>query len=321
MVDASGPQRVVVIGSGLIGKSWAIMFARAGFTCDLYDVNADLVDPAVHAVRAALESVDAPSRIRPAKGKCTLCDLARVVRGAVHIQECVPEDLALKQAVFTSIGLALHQHADDVPPELVVASSTSNLPMSAISSAMLATYQPACVVCHPINPPTAIPLVEIVPGGETAPSTVERARARMSAIGQRPVVLRNECDGFILNRLQYALLAEAIRLVQSGVASPEDVDVAVTHGLARRWSFIGPFQTIDMNAPGGVADYFARYGASIRGIIAQQDNAVAWAPETLQAIDDAMRRVNGPVDRLPERCKWRDLRLALLDKHLSSSPQ
>ena len=107
---------------------------------------------------------------------------------------------------------------------------------------------------HPINPPTTIPLVEVVSAPWTEKRVVDLAVERYRSIGMEPVRLNKEVDGFIINRLQYAILASALQLVQDGVADPEDVDRAMTHGLACRWSFMGPLQTIDLNAPSGVSD-------------------------------------------------------------------
>jgi len=107
---------------------------------------------------------------------------------------------------------------------------------------------------HPINPPTTIPLVEIIGAPWTDKDFVDLAIERYRSIGMEPIRLKKEVDGFVVNRLQYAILSAALQLVQDGVAEPEDVDRAVTHGLACRWSFMGPFQTIDLNAPKGIID-------------------------------------------------------------------
>jgi len=107
---------------------------------------------------------------------------------------------------------------------------------------------------HPINPPTTIPLVEIVGAPWTDKDFVDLAIERYRSFGMEPIRLKKEADGFVVNRLQYAILSSALQLVQDGVAEPEDVDRAITHGLACRWSFMGPFQTIDLNAPKGIID-------------------------------------------------------------------
>src|SRR5258707_11360776 len=116
-----------------------------------------------------------------------------------------------------------------------------------------------CLVGHPVNPPHLIPLVELCGAPWTAPDAVDRARKIYREIGQMPVTVNREINGFILNRLQGALLAEAFRLVGEGFVSAEDLDHTVKDGLGLRWSFLGPFETIELNAPGGIPDYCARY--------------------------------------------------------------
>ena len=120
---------------------------------------------------------------------------------------------------------------------------------------------------HPINPPYLIPAAEIVPAPWTRPDS-SSARARfLAAAGHAPIVMKRELDGFIMNRLQGALLEEAFRLVADGYASVEDVDIGIREGLALRWSFMGPFETIDLNAPGGVRDYVERYQSHLRELL------------------------------------------------------
>ena len=110
-------------------------------------------------------------------------------------------------------------------------------------------------MAHPVNPPYLAPIVELVPAPWTASETVAGVRALMEQVGQAPVEMKREAEGFILNRLQGVLLMEAWRMVEDGLATVEDIDRTVSHGLGLRWSFMGPFETIDLNAPGGVADY------------------------------------------------------------------
>ena len=143
-------------------------------------------------------------------------------------------------------------------PSLWVASSSSGIPASAFTEGL--EIGPRCLIAHPINPPYVIPLVEIVPAPWTEEETVTRCWSLMEAAGMEPVRLTREIDGFIANRLQAALLWEAFRLLEGGYATAKDIDTTISAGLGRRWSFIGPFETIDLNAPGGLADFCARLG-------------------------------------------------------------
>ena len=138
-------------------------------------------------------------------------------------------------------------------------------------------------MAHPVNPPHLIPVVELCGAPWTSASTIERAREVMHAVGQVPVTVACEIEGFVLNRLQGALLSEAMRLVGDGVVSPADLDATVAAGLGLRWSFMGPFATIELNAPGGVADYAARYAAFYRTLAADP------APPTVWDADNAAR--------------------------------
>lgn len=316
---------VAIVGSGIVGQAWASLFSRANYAVRMYDVDSAFAGRAIEIVRTEKlplmaqygllkESVDiVASRITVAT------TLEAAIDGVVYIQENVPELLDLKQLVFGSINKALlalgKSMSDDITTLPVIASSSSALPMSKIAEGL--EFAPLCLVAHPVNPPSAIPLVELVPSPTTLPEIAVRARAIQTEIGQAPISLKKETPGFVLNRLQYALLAEAVRLVEDGVCTPEDVDTAVSEGLGRRWAFMGPFQTIDLNAPNGVLDYCERYTNGILSIVKEQDNSRDWTPETIAEIDASMRVVNGDVSNLPNQAKWRDDRLLKLTQHFN----
>lgn len=300
-----------------MGRSWAALFARAGLEVRLYDVletqlAAALEDVARDKVATLArfgllwrgESAEqVVARVR------TVRSLEDALRDAVYAQDCVPEDAALKQRVFAE----LDRVAAALPNARVVfGSSTSNIPASAFTANL--ACRDRCLVAHPVNPPLAVPVVELVRSPFTSDATAAFARALMSEIGMAPIVLKREVDGFVVNRLQYALLSEAFRLVEDGVCEPQDVDAAVSEGLGLRWSFMGPFQTIDLNAPGGVEDYCTRYAASIHRVARSQDNTREWAPETVRRVDAAMR-AQVPRERLAERLAWRNQRLLALALH------
>jgi len=159
-----------------------------------------------------------------------------------------------------------------------------------------------------------IPAAEIVPAPWTSPAVVERARAFLVAAGQAPIVMKQELDGFVMNRLQGALLEEAFRLVADGYATSEDIDIGLREGLALRWSFMGPFETIDLNAPAGVRDYVERYQGIYANLFGQMQRRVDWGGPVLDEIEDA-RRVKTPADGLADRQRWRDRRLMALAAH------
>ena len=172
----------------------------------------------------------------------------------------------------------------------------------------------------PINPPYLIPAVEVIPAPWTDAQVTERTASLLRAAGHAPIVLKREIDGFVVNRLQGALLEEAFRLVAEGFASPDDVDVALREGLALRWSFIGPFETIDLNAPGGVRDYAERYQRIYARIFPSTKWRADWSGPAMDVIE-AERRERLPAARLDERAAWRDRRLMALAAHKRRADQ
>jgi len=153
-----------------------------------------------------------------------------------------------------------------------------------------------------------------VPAPWTSAETVERTRQFLLAAGHAPLVMKKELDGFIMNRMQGALLEEAFRLVADGYASVEDIDIGIRDGLALRWSFMGPFETIDLNAPGGVRDYAERYQGIYENLFPQMQRRVDWTGKVMDVVEPE-RRKRIPADRLPERQMWRDKRLMALAAH------
>jgi 3-hydroxyacyl-CoA dehydrogenase len=227
------------------------------------------------------------------------------VKNALHIQENVSENVDVKRAVFAALDAASL-------PDAVLASSTSALLPSSFTEGLAGRAR--CLVAHPINPPSLIPAVEIVPAPWTDAAAMDRCAATMAGIGQKPIRMAREIDGFIMNRLQGALLQEAMRLVADGIATPEDIDTGIRDGLAPRWSLCGPFEAIDLNAPGGVRDYVARYGPMYRIIGAGQTTLPDWEGATLDRIE-AARRAALPLADLPKAQTRRDRRLMALMAH------
>ena len=194
---------------------------------------------------------------------------------------------------------------------MVRASSTSGIPASEFTGNLAGRGR--CLVAHPVNPPYLVPLVELVGAPWTDPAVIARTRALMDRVGQVPVVALKETKGFVLNRLQAALVAEAFRMVRDGVMSPEDVDACVKDGLGLRWAFMGPFETIDLNAPGGVADYADRFGPLMGGITEEQ-TPYDYDAATVGQVTEA-RRAALPLDGIQDRSAWRDRRLMALVSH------
>lgn len=169
-------------------------------------------------------------------------------------------------------------------------------------------------MAHPVNPPYLVPVVELCGAPWTAPEVIERCRTLMQTVGQKPVHVRRELEGFVLNRLQGALLREAFRLDEQGVVDVDGLDTTIRDGLGLRWSFMGPFETIDLNAPAGVADYCARYGELYRSIATEQVSTSPWSPELIARIEGERRQAL-PANELGARRQWRDRRLMALAAH------
>ena len=196
-------------------------------------------------------------------------------------------------------------------PEAIIGSSTSGLPASSFTADI--TGRERCLVAHPINPPHLIPLVEIIPAPWTKPDVVERTSALMKQIGQVPIRLKREIAGFVVNRLQGAMLGEAFRLVEDGICSATDIDAAVSEGLGLRWFFMGPFETIDLNAQAASP---ITAGSLVRCTMTWPRNKPirgAWG-EALVAKVEAQRREKTAADQLDARKAWRDRCLAALVK-------
>jgi 3-hydroxyacyl-CoA dehydrogenase len=238
-------------------------------------------------------------------------DLADAVARADFVQENLPETAEAKAAIFRELDRL-------APKNIVLASSTSAIVASRFTEALPGRAR--CLVAHPVNPPHLVPLVELVGAPWTAADTISRAREIFEQIGQVPIVVRREIDGFILNRLQGALVAEAFRLVGEGYVSPQDLDKTVKDGLGLRWSFLGPFETIELNAPGGIADYCARYAGFYRRLQAAPAGPDVFGPENIERVL-AQWGEQAKSERLEARSRWRDQRLAALIAHKRAQPK
>jgi len=303
-----------VIGAGLIGRAWSIVFARAGFNVTIWDQfplqttqALTFIADRLPELRSAGLLADEPetvlARIRPMQS------LWETVREAEYIQENGPERVDVKTSVFAELERASK-------PDAIIASSSSGIPASAFTEHLKTRKR--CLIAHPVNPPYLVPLVEICPAPWTDPAVIERTRDIMVKAGQVPATVKKEIDGFALNRLQGALLAEAFRLLADDVITPADLDALVKHGLGLRWSFMGPLETIDLNAPGGLADYCNRYG-SLYATMQQQMRPLVWDAALVNRLH-AARRAELPVNMQPVRQEWRDRRLMALLAHKATQP-
>jgi L-gulonate 3-dehydrogenase len=270
---AGRERSVAIVGCGLIGRAWAAIFARAGWNVRLSDPDVPTLKAAPRLIRDELHALARHGLAEDPDGALAHVSVAdnleEAVRDAEFVQENGPERVEDKRVIFAQLDTM-------APKDALLVSSTSAITASRFTQALPGRAR--CLVGHPVNPPHLVPLVELCGAPWTSPEAIERARNIYREIGQVPVTINREINGFVLNRLQGALLAEAFRLVGEGYISAEDLDHAVKDGLGLRWSFLGPFETIELNAPGGIPDYCARYTGFYRELA-----SAAAGPEVYQS--------------------------------------
>ena len=303
--------KIAVIGSGLIGRAWSISFARAGFNVDMTDKSPTALETSLGILKGGIkdlannnllhdQSVDEVfGRITPQK------NIEAALEGATYIQENTAEVLEIKKEVYAELDVKAE-------PAAVIGSSTSGPVASLFTEDLKSRHR--CLVAHPINPPYLVPAVELCPSPWTDAPSMDKARDIMERAGHKAITINKEIDAFVVNRLQVALLHEAFRLVDGGYASCADIDCAIKDGLALRWSFMGPFETIDLNAPGGIRDYCTRFGDLFERVGRSQTNIANFRGELLNEMERQRRRKLNPDD-IRERTAWRDRRLMALAVH------
>lgn len=311
--SAMGENGVAIVGAGLVGLGWAIVFARAGLEVRLHDSNSDLLAQAPARLTQSLTDLadagmltEAPAEVAARCGWFE--NLGDAVQNVDYIQESVLEKVDVKAALYTLLdGL--------IGSDTIIGSSSSGIPSSAFTKGL--TIAPRCLIAHPVNPPYLAPIVELVPADWTIPEAVAAVDRLMRRVGQHPIRVTREIEGFVLNRLQGALLREAWALYEDGLCSLEDIDATVSKGLGLRWSFMGPFETIDLNAPGGIRDYAERLGGLYLNIARDRTDPQPWSEDLIARVEHE-RRQTLPAVALADRAIWRDQRLMGLAAHKAS---
>ena len=296
-------RNVTCVGSGLIGQGWATLFAAAGFGVIMQDISDDKLERSIEQVRVNLIHLEENGRLQietaadAHKLIRTTLSLAEAVKDADFILESVPDNYAAKKPVFKEMDAL-------APPDTILASSSSGLLMSEIQTAVKRPER--CILVHPFLPVHLLPLVEVVGGEQTVPQAVEITCRLMEKIGKAPVRLKKEVSGYIVNRLQAAILREAMDLVASGVASAQEVDQAFCTGMGMRDPFIGPLLRAHL-AGNGIESFVEHYAESYR---LRWESMATWNTISSQVRDSLVNSVNEmPVVRnnsLEEIKSWRD---------------
>jgi 3-hydroxypropionate dehydrogenase (NADP+) len=295
--------RVACVGAGLIGQDWATLFSSKGFEVVLQDVSDAILKKSLGNVRSNLIFLEAHSLLEKGGAEAALgrIKMATLIDEAVshadYVQESVLDNYDSKKKIFTEMDATAPDHA-------ILASSSSGLLMTEIQK--VTTRPGRCVLVHPILPVYLIPLVEIAGGEQTSHETMIAAHDFMKKLGKVPISLKREVSGYIVNRLQAALLREAVDLVDKGVASAEDVDKAFCMGIGLRDPVIGPFLRIHL-AGGGIERFIENFSQSYRHRWETMETWTSIPPSAAEKIVRSVREM-GIVRKktLGEIKNWRD---------------
>jgi 3-hydroxypropionate dehydrogenase (NADP+) len=308
-------RRIACVGAGLIGHSWATLFAWKGYEVFLQDISEAALQSALSNIKKNFEflvqkgilddriCLEAFDRIRITRS------LEEAVKDSDYVQESIFEEYGAKRKVFRLMDAM-------APPDTILASSTSTLRISKIQKAVKRPEK--CITVHPWNPPHLMPLVEIVPGRATSQQTVEEARSLMEKLGKIVVLQKKEIPGTIGNRLAAALWREAIDLVDKGVASLEDIDKAVSAGPGLRWAILGPHISYHLaGGKGGIEYYLRHLGPAMEDRWKSLAKWTSIPPSAREKLVEGIKAY-GPLKERPaeEMARWRDEKLIELLKIL-----
>ncbi len=250
--------RIAIIGAGTIGASWATLFLARGFSVAVYDPVPDAHDKILAFVESAwpsLTELGVATGPLPKDRLSFSSSAAEAATDADFVQESGPENTALKGPLLAEIDGVL-------APGKVIASSTSGLTLDALREGL--AHPGRVLIGHPFNPPHLIPLVEVVADDKTSAEALQWTMEFYRSIGKAPIHLTRSVPGHVANRLQAAIWREAINLINEGVASVEDVDLAVSTGPGIRWALLGPTATFHLGGgPGGIAEFLDKLGGAV----------------------------------------------------------
>jgi 3-hydroxypropionate dehydrogenase (NADP+) len=311
--STSLPKKVACVGAGIIGSSWALLFAMKGVGVVVYDTDRASLERSKTNVKEMLSSLVGNGVLTARSAALVMSRISPTsdlggISNSDYVQESVTENLAVKIK-------ALREIEREVSETAIIASSTSGLSISALQRGLL--HPERSLVVHPFNPPHLIPLVELVPSEKTSERTVAAARRFMKALGREPILVKKQLPGLAANRIQAAIFREVLNLLDDGVVGMEDLEKVFTAGLGIRLAVMGQFTTFSLAAgEGGLGTYFERYGPHSSSILKTMKT---WSepPRSAKA-----RAVSGERE-LPvlsmgheEALRWRDAKLIKLTRSL-----
>ncbi|MBW1672981.1 MAG: 3-hydroxyacyl-CoA dehydrogenase family protein [Deltaproteobacteria bacterium] len=308
--------KVACVGAGLVGQGWATIFLSRGLEVIMQDISQEILNESMKHIRMNLKFLETHGLVQKGNVEAgrnsikTTTDITDACGHADYVQESVPDTYEIKKRVFSEMDAA-------APAHVILASSASGLLMTDIQE--VTTRPERCVLVHPILPVHLIPTVEIAGGEKTSRTTVQEAREFMERIGKSPVVLRREVPGYIINRLQAALLREAIDLVDKGIASPEEVDKAFCRGTGLRDPVVGPFLRMHI-AGNGIEDFIENFAQSYRYRWETMETWTSIPPSAIEAVVKGTRGMEIVCEKsLDEMRAWRDEMLANILKLMDSN--
>jgi 3-hydroxyacyl-CoA dehydrogenase len=292
---------IAIAGSGIIGSSWAIVYARSGLNVAVYDRNSENRSGLMAKISKALDQSSALF----AAGETTADVLARItvhdsleaaLAGADFVHECIEEKLESKKTIFAEFDRL-------TGPGTILATTTSSFPVSQFANDLACRER--CIVVHPATPPHLLPVTEICPAPFTSPAVFDATFRFMKRCGQTPIHIRKEIPSFVLNRMQAALLVEMFRCLNEGLVSPADVDKIISQGFGLRWAFLGPFEGVDLNSAGGIRQYLENFGFLFNNMANELGFEDVVTPQSIALLED-YTRAKIPLDSLGEKVAWRD---------------
>ncbi|XP_060552724.1 lambda-crystallin homolog isoform X1 [Ruditapes philippinarum] len=301
---------LAIIGCGLVGQSWAIVFSTAKFHVRIFDNMTEKLEDGLASIKRKMEELEEKGCLRGSMSAAEALtfikatpSMEQCVAGASYVQECVFENIKLKRSVFEDA----EKYASK---DVILASSTGNIFPSRLSEGM--KLKDRIIVSHPINPPHLVPLVEIIAAPWTDPTVVTQARTILEDAGQVPIVAKKETAGFIMCRIQHTITAECFKLIRDDVISVADLDKLIPHGLGLRYAFMGALETCYLNA-NGMKDFCSMYADPLYELQKQSGPPIMFEGSPLEKIQEELEQ-QIPLDKIEQRREWRDRKLAELYK-------